>query len=138
MPKLESFDGKIMTKWEGLWKQDGSYYRSAVLNLATFKKFKGSCRVYLIKNKYYKKDTNKPQFLFRICDSNGENIREIEVQDTLEQIPTAHWEYHYFIDGLTAFEYYRCSHCGGEPYYKRNIFEEYKYCPYCGAEMEEL
>lgn len=29
----------------------------------------------------------------------------------------------------------KCSECGGEPYYSNNI-SNYKFCPYCGAEME--
>lgn len=141
MPKLESFNGKMMTKWEGLWKQeDGKYYSSATINLSTLKNFKGVCRMYLIKNKYYKKGGSMPYYLFRICDASGVNVRDITISDMLseqgDEREKAHWEYHEFIDFLTVYESYRCSNCGGEPYYKSNISEEYKYCPYCGAEME--
>jgi hypothetical protein len=29
----------------------------------------------------------------------------------------------------------KCSECGGEPYYNNTIYN-YKFCPYCGAEMD--
>ena len=28
----------------------------------------------------------------------------------------------------------KCSKCGGEPYYSNTIYN-YKFCPYCGADM---
>ena len=31
----------------------------------------------------------------------------------------------------------KCSECGGEPCYENTIFN-YKFCPYCGAEMEQV
>lgn len=31
----------------------------------------------------------------------------------------------------------KCSECGGEPYYSNTIYN-YKFCPYCGAKMEEV
>ena len=30
----------------------------------------------------------------------------------------------------------KCSECGGEPCYENTIFN-YKFCPYCGADMRE-
>ena len=35
------------------------------------------------------------------------------------------------------YSIWHCSKCGGEPYFERNINEEYQYCPYCGAKMDE-
>lgn len=31
----------------------------------------------------------------------------------------------------------KCSECGGEPYYLNTIYN-YKFCPYCGADMKEV
>lgn len=31
----------------------------------------------------------------------------------------------------------KCSECGREPYYSNTIFN-YKFCPYCGADMREV
>lgn len=30
-----------------------------------------------------------------------------------------------------------CSLCGGSPYYYKTLFN-YKYCPFCGAKMDEM
>lgn len=30
----------------------------------------------------------------------------------------------------------KCSECGGEPYYLNTVYN-YKFCPYCGADMRE-
>lgn len=47
----------------------------------------------------------------------------------------ARWKYSEGFEGFTIVYHWKCSECGGEPYYGDDI-HEYRFCPYCGARME--
>ena len=78
----QTFDKKT-TGWLGLWYHNDSHsWSSAVIDLSAFKSFKGTARIYMRKNKYYEKDTNRPNYVFVICDSNSQRfVQEVEIQD---------------------------------------------------------
>ena len=81
MGKLKPFDQK-RTKWQGLWYHPESYsYTSATLNLADIKSFKGNVRIIVKKNKFYEKDSNKPNYVFMLVDSDSEKYSLWEVED---------------------------------------------------------
>ena len=76
---LHAFDRRETT-WEGLWYHPESHnYTSAAINLSQLKKFKGSVRLIMIKNKF-KKSANAPNYLFRIQDTQADaNANEMNV-----------------------------------------------------------
>lgn len=69
--ELKKFDG-MQTEWLGIWKNENYYgYMSQAFNLDVFKGFKGSVRFYLRKNRYYKKDSDRPYFVLCVKDSKS-------------------------------------------------------------------
>lgn len=76
---LHTFDRRETT-WEGLWYHPESHnYTSAAINLSQLKKFKGSVRLIMIKNRS-KKSANAPNYLFRVQDAQADaNANEINV-----------------------------------------------------------
>lgn len=82
MSKLEVFDGK-QTSWGGLWwHPEYQYFSSESISLAQLKKFKGSVRVYVRKNKYFSNGKNgRPNYCFCLRDSKSDNTYELEIQD---------------------------------------------------------
>ena len=58
-------------------------------------------------------------------------INEIPAYD-----PVKHGKWVRYFDCQENYSIYHCSECKGEPYYESDIIEEYKYCPYCGAQMD--
>lgn len=88
MGNLEPFE-KHKTNWLGLWYHKENYlYMSTALNLADLRKFKGNIRLVVRKNRYYEKDTNRPNMIFCITDANSENPSRFEVIETGEMIDT--------------------------------------------------
>ena len=87
MSNLEPFE-KMQTKWLGLWYHPESYgFTSAALNLADLRKFKGSVRLYVRKNRFYEKDSNRPNYCFCFKDAeaaNNESLVEIIKSDILD------------------------------------------------------
>lgn len=73
------------------------------------------------------------------CDGASCDVHFMPLED-VEQIIHAHW----IID---EYDYYDCSHCGEAYYNGCDSTEEamhrlvngdaYKYCPYCGAHMDD-
>ena len=80
MSKFEVFDGK-QTTWEGLWwHPESGYFSSAAISLAQLRKFKGSVRLYVKKNRFYNNGENgRPNYNFILRDANTENDTELEV-----------------------------------------------------------
>ena len=79
---LQTFDKKT-TGWCGLWyHEETRAYSSARMNLSVLKSFKGNVQIYMKKNKFYQKNTNRPNFVFTICDSNSPRFaQDVEVID---------------------------------------------------------
>lgn len=85
MGKLESFDGR-QTSWEGLWwHPEYNGFSSVAIDLSELRKFKGKVRLYVRKNKFFKRDTGRPNYCFCLKDSNSPTFTEIGVDyDTTE------------------------------------------------------
>lgn len=84
MMKSEAFDNK-KTETIGLWRQPGTAtYMSMAISLAQIKKYKGKVRIFVRRNKFYKKDSNRPNYVLWLCDSDSENCEEFEVIDADE------------------------------------------------------
>ena len=79
--KCQNFDKKT-TSSIGVWYDKVAHnFKSAVIDLSALKDFKGTVRVVLIKNKFYEKDSNKPNYVMYITDSKSSNPRVIEILD---------------------------------------------------------
>ena len=67
--------------------------------------------------------------------SDGKFQHWVEVQPTVDAVPVRHgkWihEVRYTIDSLHSYQQYRCSECG------MTYITNTKYCPNCGARMDE-
>lgn len=66
---------KKQTNWEGLWHRNGvSGFCSRVIDASELKKFNGSVRIYVRKNKYYNNGKNgRPNYVFCIAEANNES-----------------------------------------------------------------
>jgi hypothetical protein len=82
MGKLETFDKK-RTQWEGLWwHPECNAFYSKTFSLASIKKFKGTVRLFVRKNRYFNNGENgRPNYQFSIQDSKGATVAEFEVED---------------------------------------------------------
>lgn len=79
--KLEKFDKKE-TEWKGLWYHpEYGGFSSEAINLSKLKEFKGTVRVYVRKNKFYKKGSKAPNYSFCIKDSKAEIFTELDVTE---------------------------------------------------------
>lgn len=79
---MESYDMK-RSNWMGLWYDPSTYsYKSAPINLSDLKEFNGSVRIIARKNKYYDKDSNRPNMVFMIADAKATG-NDIEVNNML-------------------------------------------------------
>jgi formylmethanofuran dehydrogenase subunit E len=138
---METFEKK-QTKWEGLWwHPEYNGFSSASINLAKLKAFKGNVRLYVRKNKYFNGGENgRPNYMFSIKDANSDIFKEVDVEEVeeSEEDQKGRWEYNHigYIPGggLTEWYEYRCSECH-EPI-PEDKKDEYRFCPYCGTEMD--
>lgn len=81
MSKLDLFED-LQTKWCGLWYDPhNGGFSSTAFRLSELKKFKGAVKIYVKKNKFYKKDTNRPNYVFCIKDSNSPTFIELEIEE---------------------------------------------------------
>ena len=82
MGKLQPFDQKA-TKWEGLWWHPENHcFHSAALSLADLRKFKGSVRLYVKKNKFYNDgENNRPNYIFCLKDSKSDVFHSLEITE---------------------------------------------------------
>lgn len=81
MSKLDLFEG-LQTKWCGLWYDShNGGFSSTAFRLSELKKFKGAVKIYVKKNKFYKKDTNRPNYVFCIKDSNSPTFSELTIEE---------------------------------------------------------
>ena len=78
---LEVIDGKE-SNWFGIWwNPENCSFGSESINLSQFKKFKGNVRIFIKKNKYYSKDSNRPNYICKIRDSKLVPKRDTEIRD---------------------------------------------------------
>ena len=86
MSKLETIDGKA-TNWCGLWwHPEYNGFSSAPLNLAQLKKFKGTVRLYVRKNKFFNNGENgRPNYTFCLKDANADIFTDIGFADDLSK-----------------------------------------------------
>ena len=69
--ELKKFEG-MQTEWLGIWKNENyNGYMSQSINLNVLKEFKGNVRFYLRKNRYYKKDSDRPFYVLCVKDSKS-------------------------------------------------------------------
>jgi hypothetical protein len=84
--KLEVFEN-LQTGWNGLWYHpEVGGFSSGTINLSKLKKFKGTVKFYVRKNKLYKKDTNRPNYVFCIKDSNSPTFSELTIEEDEDAI----------------------------------------------------
>ena len=82
--KLKSFDRKE-TGWHGLWYHpENGGFSSETINLSQLKKFKGTVRLYIRKNKFFEKGSNRPNYCFCIKDADSETFKLLEVTEEKE------------------------------------------------------
>lgn len=83
---MEVFDKKT-TEWIGLWYHPETHsYTSAAFNLAALKKFKGTVRLFVRKNKFYNNGENgRPNYQFCIRDAKADTEIALEVEDIEEE-----------------------------------------------------
>lgn len=100
---LESFDKK-QTSWEGLWwHPEYNGFSSAVIKLSEIKKFKGTVRFYVRKNKFYNDgENNRPNYHFCLRDSNSYPFNEISIEDAPSR-PYKEDDIYYTEDGERLF-----------------------------------
>lgn len=85
MGKLEPISDK-RTSWEGLWwHPESGYFSSAAINLADLRKFKGIVRLYVRRNRMFKRGTNRPNYVFSIMDANSDCAHDLEIEDIDEE-----------------------------------------------------
>lgn len=73
------------TKWDGLWAQEREgFYAGRVIRK---KDIPAYTRIVLRYNKFYKKGTNKPRFVYCFADSEGYESKcvPIEYEDSLQE-----------------------------------------------------
>ena len=83
MGRLEPIDGKC-TSWEGLWwHPETNSFTSASLSLADLRKFKGSVRLIVRKNRYFNGGENgRPNYKFCLRDvAHDGKLWEVEEID---------------------------------------------------------
>lgn len=80
---METFEQK-RTNWMGLWYDEKTRnYKSQAIKLSDLREFKGNVRIIAMKNRYFEKDSNKPNMVFMIADSNA-TAPDIHVEDILK------------------------------------------------------
>lgn len=82
MGNLEPFDFK-RTNWEGLWYHpENRCFTSSSFSLAELRKFKGSVRLIVRKNRFYCDGTNnRPNYVFMLVDSKSDKYIYLDVVD---------------------------------------------------------
>lgn len=66
------------TKWQGLWMQERQgFYAGQVIKKADIPKY---TRIVLRYNKFYKKDGNRPRFVYCFADSEGYESKCIPIE----------------------------------------------------------
>ena len=80
--KCEVYDQKTTRNIGLWWDPRANNFKSNVINLASLKTFKGTVRIVVIKNKFYEKGGNKPNYIAYITDSKCAEPRDpIEIVD---------------------------------------------------------
>lgn len=130
MGKLEPFDGK-RTKWAGLWYHHNNFcFTSEAFNLGDLKKFKGSFRIVVRKNRFFAEGTGRPNYVFILVDSKSDKYKEFEVIDEVNECePKPTW-IDIWDDSGSFIVSHVCSKCGyriGEG--------TMDFCPRCDSEM---
>ena len=66
------------TKWMGLWSQERrGFYAGQVIKKGDIPKY---TRIILRYNKFYKKDSNRPRFVYCFADSEGFESRCVQIE----------------------------------------------------------
>lgn len=79
MSKTEVIEKK-QTNWLGLWHHpEYNGFSSAAIDLSALRDFKGLVRLYVRKNKFYEKGSNKPNYCFCLKDANSPTFTSIGV-----------------------------------------------------------
>ena len=76
----------------------------------------------------------------------GEYVRTESVRATIDSMPTidaepvrhGKWIEHHKPYTWMGYTYWSCSECGFECGYEKDITIRTKYCPHCGAKMDEV
>lgn len=83
MAKLEVYENK-QTAWCGLWwHPESNSFVSPAINISSLRKFKGSVKLVVRKNKYFNGGENRrPNYCFTLRDTESQNEIELKIEDT--------------------------------------------------------
>lgn len=79
MTKCKSFDKKTTSSIGIWWDNHANNFKSNVINLSVFKSFKGNARIIMMKNKFYEKGSDKPNYIAYITDAKSVDAKNIDV-----------------------------------------------------------
>ena len=125
MGKLEPIENK-RTAWQGLWfDHSTNRYSSAAFNLSDLKKFKGSVRLIIRKNKFYENGKNgRPNYVFMLIDSKAEDAKVLEFEDIQKEEQPTPW-HDVWDESKTYKTGFICGNCGAQSISKTS------FCPNC-------
>lgn len=76
----------------GLWYQPEYHrYASETLDVSGLRDFKGSVKIIMHKNKFKRRDDNRPSYTFRIAGCNSEAAKGIELDEDCARIDSRTW-----------------------------------------------
>lgn len=103
MERLSVFDGK-QTNWSGLWwHPETNSFSSAVVSLSELRKFKGTVRLYVRKNKFYNKGENdRPNYMFSLRDVKSDKYLTLGIE-TYATAPYQDEGVYYTGDGVRLY-----------------------------------
>ena len=81
---LKVIDGKQTEKGALWWHPETASFSSQNISLAALREFKGSVKLVVKKNVYYKKGSTRPNYVFWLRDSKAEDALELGLEDVPE------------------------------------------------------
>lgn len=94
-----SFDGRQTDSMGMWWNEDWHAWQTSAFRISDRQGFKGSVRILVRRNRFYKKDTNRPYFTVQIVSSRCESDKDLGSMSMCEDC-----------------EYYGKSYTGSEVY----------------------
>lgn len=91
---METFKA-MQSDWIGLWwHPEYNGFSSAIINLAQLKKFKGTVRILVRKNKYFNNgENNRPNYRLCIKDSSSPTFCDLGVVEDEDATGEDDWRY---------------------------------------------
>lgn len=79
--KMKPFDKKTSGSIGLWWDPNSQYFTSGSINLSVLKAFKGNVKIIVKKNRYYSKESNRPNRLAFIVDCKSDKAKLVTVED---------------------------------------------------------